>query len=132
MEHDLKLALGQIKGEIYRLQKAQGISNVSDGHIYGLLNGIEEAIDNELAELEVEDLISNHKVEAIRNLLEEFISKDKDVTEAFANTFRLMAERKYDISQTECTKILKYLRAKGEYEEILSQVGSYELNKYDF
>ena len=51
MQYD-KILFGKILGEIYRLQDKNGVVNgVASGRIYGLLNGFEEAINEELSSI---------------------------------------------------------------------------------
>jgi hypothetical protein len=51
MNTETKTILGKLLGEVFRIQKRTGVPTYSDGTIYGLLNGVEPAIDSVINEI---------------------------------------------------------------------------------
>lgn len=126
MEQELKLALGKILGEVYRIQKYQGITDASDGKIFGLLNGFEEAIESELGSL---SFISEEKISIVSDVLTPFWTEQKEISELPSFTdLRLELERK-GISHGQLITILKYLRATNRFDKEIDKLGSFKLSK---
>lgn len=73
MEHEMKLALGRIIGNLYKIQREQGV-NVSEAKVFGLLNGFQEEIDNELDNLE---FYSNEKINLVCDELDPYYKHKK-------------------------------------------------------
>lgn len=128
MERELKLTLGKLFGEIYRIQKKQEISQKSDAQIFGLLNGIEEAIETELESL---NFISSEQVSVVRDALDPYYRQEKSLDDmpSFLN-FRMGLERK-GVSHSELLDILKYLKASGSYTTEIDKLGNHNLSDYD-
>jgi hypothetical protein len=121
VDTELKLILGKLLGETYRIQKAQGNLEISDSKIFGLVNGIEEAIETELDQLE---LISNKQMAIVMNYLDQYYNGDKELP-TFVNV-RLALEQK-GISHGTLIDIFKYLKAGSRYNSVIDKLGNYEL-----
>lgn len=112
MERDVQLALGKILGEIYRVQKEQGICEVSDARIMGLLNGFQQALESELEDL---DYFSNEEVNVVADYLKPYWTGEKAMSELPTLVeARLELERK-GVSHGRLLTILEYLHANGRY-----------------
>lgn len=121
MDIELKLALGKILGETYRTQKAQGSTQISDSKIFGLINGIEEAINTELGDLE---LISNKQLDIVMSYMDKYYNGDEELPNF--TTVRLALEQK-GISHGTLIDIFKYLKAGERYTPVIDKLGDYEL-----
>lgn len=128
MDSELKLVLGKMLGEVYRIQRAQGICQISDSRIFGLLNGIEEEVEAEINGLES---ISKSQVEVVRDYLTPYYNKEIDLEElpSFLHA-RLELERE-GISHSDLIIILKYLKSKNSYVEEIDRWGDFSLSNYD-
>lgn len=128
LDNNNKLLFGKFLGEIFRLQKNSGISQVSDGRIYGLLNGIEESIDETLNSLE---LVETRKINIVCDYLEPYYQNEKSLDElpSFLN-MRMELERQ-GINHGTLITILKYLKANDRYTLEIDRLGNYNLNDYD-
>jgi hypothetical protein len=126
VERDLQLALGKILGETYRTQKTQGICEVSDGTIYGLLNGFQEAIDSELGNL---DYIEEFEISLVSDYLTPYWNGEKELSElpSFLD-FRISLERE-GIKHGRLITILTYLRATGRFTTEIDKLGNFKLKR---
>ncbi|WP_338705237.1 hypothetical protein [Priestia aryabhattai] len=129
MEQETKLALGKILGEIYRLQRAQGILQVPEEKVFGLLNGFEETLNGELAGL---DFISEAEVEIVADYFDPYWKYKKGLEELpNQKSIELELER-LGVRKGNFGTILKYLYANNRFtEEIDKLAGNFKLNDYD-
>ena len=69
MDQNTKLLLGKVLGEIYRIQRRSESMPcpVDDSQVFGLVNGLETAIDNELESI---GFITGEQVDAVADVLE--------------------------------------------------------------
>ncbi len=77
MEKETKILLGKILGEVYRIEKRfpNMACPASQGQIYGLLNGFEDAIEQEL---EMTGSVPKEHVEIVANVLDEiYLDEEK-------------------------------------------------------
>lgn len=123
MEKENKILLGKILGEIYRLQKntSKMAVSASSGQIYGLLNGFEDAIENEL---EMIGFVSQKDVIAVGELLDE-IYLDKTKMANFKGFYDL--ETKFSelgIDRGKANKIIRYYYADDRFEELINMMDS--------
>ena len=123
-EHDSTKRLpGRILGEIYRIQNAtEGMEPVAGpGRIYGLLNGFDEAIDEEL---EYAKGISNDKLGAVTDVLNP-IFDDPERLNQFQGFYDVEKElQARGVSRTEAMKILKYLWNNESFTELIDKMDS--------
>ncbi|MXQ53160.1 hypothetical protein [Shimazuella alba] len=121
MDTDLKLFLGKILGEIYRLQKKEGLYNHSDGRIYGLINGFESVIDEEM---DMIPHITEKELKTVTDVLHE-IDQNEEETEKFQGFYDI--ERKLQekgIYRHRVIYILKYLYASGRFTRLIDKMNS--------
>lgn len=124
MNDELKITLGKLLGETYRVQKEQGIARVDDGRIYGLLNGFEEAIESEFGEL---DLISNEQISIVSDYLMPYYNGEKS-TEDLPNFLHLRMDlERQGISHGRLIQIFKYLKATSRFNVEIDKCGGFEL-----
>ena len=129
MEQETKLVFGKILGEIYRVQKQQGICQVSDATLFGLLNGFEEAIDGELSDL---GFITQAEVELVADYFDPYWKQEKNLDEMpNYKTVEMDIERQ-GIRPAKFGKILKYLYARERFTVEIDKLGrSFKLSDYD-
>ena len=131
----ITLLLGRILGEMYRLQDAclpHG-SGKEPGHVFGLLNGIEEALD---AEFERTKSISNEQLDALRDVLEE-AQNSPDFTGYYSIEGEL---KRAGIERETARTMLKFLKASGSFTDVIHKMDSsnspvecknFELDEWD-
>ncbi|WP_406595186.1 hypothetical protein [Bacillus velezensis] len=129
MDNELRLSLGKLFGEIYRIQKQQGMCDKSDNRIFGLLNGFEEELKSEFEGL---NFYSEDKVNAVCDKLNPYYTNEKDISEMPPfSQFRLELEHESGIKHTEVIDILKYLYSKSAYQLEIDRLGNFKLNEND-
>jgi hypothetical protein len=123
-----KLIFGKILGEIYRLQRKQGICQASEGQIFGLLNGIDEALNTEFENL---NLISNSKVSQVCDYLDPYYRGERDLDEIPSFQEMKMDLERIGINHTNLIIILKYLYSNERYTMEIEKLGNFKLSDYD-
>lgn len=135
----IKKMFGKLLGEIYKLQyyNENIVSKPNEASIYGLLNGIESAIDIELDKI---DFVSKEKFEDMIKILDEYYYDDKKLKEfnGYRDIELSLEEKK--ISRTDAMRILKYLYSDGRYVELIEKMDNdksplecrkFDLSKWD-
>lgn len=120
MEKENKILLGKLLGEIYRLQKNTDIPvGSSAGQIYGLLNGFEGAIDEEL---EMIGFIPQQQVDAVGSIMDEiYVNPDK--MNAFKGFYELEPEfEAAGIDRGQANKIIRYYYASNRFTELIDKM----------
>jgi transcriptional regulator with XRE-family HTH domain len=117
-----KLIFGKLLGELYRIQnKLEIATSGATDRIFGLLRGIEECIDEELDNL---SLISNEKISAIREILDE-IDSDEERREGFKGYYDIRsAIEARGITRYESIQIIKYLKISNQFVELIGKMNS--------
>ena len=118
-----KIMLGKILGEIYRIQNSSNVMQcpASPGRIYGLLNGIEDAID---AEIQTDSLISTDKVDAVCKVLDPIFS-DPTKLDEFSGFYDIEDElNERDVDRSDAIRILTYLYADGKLATVIDKMNS--------
>ncbi|MEC1155034.1 hypothetical protein [Cytobacillus horneckiae] len=128
MDQELKLALGKLFGEVYRIQKQQGICQISDSRIFGLLNGVEEELEGELGNL---GFINREQVSIVCDQLDPFYKQEKSLKEMPSFLEFRMELEKHGISHSRLIDILKYLKSSGSYTTEIDKLGNFKLSDYD-
>ena len=124
VDRDLTLTLGKVLGEIYELQKQQGVSRVDNGHIYGLLHGFEEALRSEFENL---TFVSKEEVDVVFRYFSPYIEAETETDNLppFDQTRSQM--EKQGIDQEKLVTILRYLNASDRLNVDVNQLGNFEL-----
>lgn len=128
MDNELKLVLGKMLGETYRIQKEQGIVQVDDGRIFGLLNGFEEAIESEFDELE---FISKQQIDIVADYFDPYWKEEKSIDEMPSFLQVRMDLEKKDITHARLINIFKYLKATDRFNTEIDKLGDYKLSNHD-
>jgi len=131
-----KLLFGRMLGEMYRIQKKLGMQ-VSDARIYGLLNGVEEAIDEEIEKI---GYVSNRDISAVCDVLDEYY-QDWDKVSKLDGFYEVEDKlRNKGIGRSKAIRILKYLYASNRYNDLIDKFDSpkspveakkFKLKEYD-
>ena len=118
-----KIMLGKILGELYRIQNSPNVMKcpASSGRIYGLLNGIEDAID---ADIQTSSLISTDKVDAVCEVLNPIFS-DPTKLQEFTGFYDIEEELdKRNVDRSDAIRILTYLYADGKFSTVIEKMNS--------
>lgn len=121
--YETRLLLGKLLGELYRTQKKVPDCRCAadDAHIYGLLNGFEDAVDHEL---EMLGYVSKAQVTAVMDVLDPYF-QDPTKLKTFKGYYDIeneLTERGVDRSQA--IKILRRLKAQGAYTDVIAKMDS--------
>ena len=120
MDRDSQLFLGQILGQVFRVQKRLGMAvPVSDQEIYGLVSRIEN-VSHEL--LEQTTTVSLADLAAVREVLDSYYPTEEKAEKfkGFYDIERVLGKGR----RVEILKALRYLNAGGEYEELMAKIDS--------
>jgi hypothetical protein len=139
MSNQEKKLLARLLGEVYRLQKAQGVRvPFGDDIIYGLLRGIEEALEQAIPE--DDDWLGTSKINAVRDILEPYFT-DPAKLASFKGFYDIEQQlQARDVDRSDAIAILKYLNASGQYQEVIQKMNSnhspsecrkFELDEFD-
>lgn len=123
MDSDTKRLLGKILGEVFRLQKSsENIScSANDAQIYGLLHGFEGSIDEIIDQV---GFISKEKVQTVMDILDPIWS-DKSKLDEFKGFYDIERELQLNgVDRPEAYRILKYLKANGQYSTVIDKMDS--------
>jgi hypothetical protein len=123
MDAPTKLFLGKILGEIYRLQMhTEGMKcGASEGHVYGLLNGLETEIDKEIGN---SSLIEAHKYQAVADVLDPYFY-DQEKMKTFKGFYTIEGElSKKGVSRPDAMVILTAMKADLRYLEVIEKMKS--------
>lgn len=129
MDNETKFIFGKMFGEVYKIQNELGICKQSDSHIFGLLNGFEESLENEFTNL---SFYSNDKVNKVREYLAPYYKGEVSLDEMPNFTeFRMRLETHEGIKHAEVIDILKFLYNKGAYQREINKLGDYRITSDD-
>lgn len=116
------LLLCRLLGEQYRTQKKLGLSvPASKGQIYGLINGFERAIKDELEGL---GEITGEQIKAVADILDEYFMDDAKLAsfKGFYDIERKLQQRGVDRGQA--MQIIKYFHADGKFDRVIKKMDS--------
>jgi hypothetical protein len=123
MEKEQKQFLGKILGEIYRLQMHTNemACGATKQRIFGLLHGIEEAIDEEL---ETIGWVSNVDIQRVTDALEKFYPEDEKIAK-FKGFYDIESGlRSLGLSRGQISQVIKYFKAGECYLELIEKMDS--------
>lgn len=117
-----KRAFGKLLGELYRMQSALGMNcPATPGQIYGLLNGFETVIDEELDGI---GSISAKKFDAVIDVLNH-IWADEDRLAEFKGYYDIEGElTARGVDRIEAIRIIRYLKANGQFLDLIQKMNS--------
>lgn len=116
-----KLFFAKLLGEIYRIQKSQGIYNGTDGRIYGLLNGVETDVESEVGNL---GFISETEIGKVCDVFDPFYKEEKSLDEIPSSKEIQLSLEKYGISEGQFITILEYLYLNDRYTVEIEKIKS--------
>jgi len=123
MEQGNKILLGKILGEIYRIEKRTNdmACPATEAQIYGLLNGFEHCIDEEL---EMTGAVTYEQYVTVLNVLDE-IDMDPAKFEAF-NGFYSIEDKlnSLGINRGKAIKIISYIYADRRFTTLIDKMDS--------
>lgn len=123
MDKDTKRLLGKLLGEVFRIQKASDdiACSASDGQIYALLNGFEDAVDEVLERV---GEISSEKVRIVMDILDP-IWQDQDKLNNFKGFYDIENDlKRQGVDRSDAIRILTYLRANHQFTDIIEKMDS--------
>ncbi len=127
MDQPTKMFLARVLGEIYRMQRRvdPSMTGAADCMIYGLINGIETAIDNHFADHgEPWAWCSAEQVSAMTAILEE-LDDDPVRKEAFKGYYDIEQRvQATGLSKGNVIAILTYLKLNGQFTELIKRLDS--------
>ena len=116
-----KLLFGKILGEIYRIQNRNGYCGVGESVIYGLLNGFESVIDEEIERI---GHITKSEIRTVIDILDEY-HKDEEKFKELTGFYDI--EDKLDengITRWKAIQILTYLKANRQFVDVIAKFNS--------
>lgn len=117
-----RLLLAKLLGEIYRIQKQSGVPCVAeDAQIYGLLQGFEDVVDEELARI---GYVSKEKLSFVIDVLDS-INRDDERVSAFRGFYDIEDElQKGGVDRVAAIRILTFLNANGQFNALIAKMDS--------
>ena len=115
--------LAKILGELYRMESAREAiaSPASPARIYGLLNGFESEIHEELDRI---GWVSQQDLKAVVDVLEPF-GTSSDKLQEFTGYYDIEEDLKNrGIDRRKAITILKFLKANGQFEGVIAKMDS--------
>lgn len=126
MDEALKRALGFILGQIYRIQRRINDNNsdicpVSEATIYGLLNGIETVIDENLP---TNMAVTEDDIKIMADVLQPYFDDPENLSK-FTGYYQIEPElTSRGISRLKAILILTYFQANGTYTPVIEKMDS--------
>lgn len=117
-----QILLGKILGEIYRLQKNQNVPcSAEDSRIYGLLNGIESVIEDELEGI---GFVSKEQFNHTTKVLDG-IWNDPDELRSFKGFYDIENDLQHgDVDRSTAMTVLTYLNADNSFTDLIGKMDS--------
>ncbi|QRF33911.1 hypothetical protein [Bacillus safensis] len=120
MDNQLLLQ-GKILGQIYRIQNRQGYCPVTEATIYGLLNGIESVVKDELEEL---NFIPDDNLTKLSKILSVYYNDKEKLSEVSGYYDLELDIENAGITREEARQILIYFYARGQFVELINKFNS--------
>jgi len=119
MNNETKKLVGTMFGHIFRLQKAVGVPTFDDATIFGLLNGIEPAIDKVIGD---NQYITTDMVDAAARVLQPYFDDDAKLAglKGFYDIERALQSE--GIDRIAAIYIFRYFQASGSYQSVLAKM----------
>jgi hypothetical protein len=116
------LLLGKLLGEQYRTQKKLGLNvPASRGQIYGLINGFEWAIRQELDGM---GDITDAKIQAVADVLDEYFMDDAKLA-SFKGFYDIEHRlQQMGVDRGDAMQIIRYFNADGKFNRVIAKMDS--------
>lgn len=117
-----RLLLAKLLGEIYRIQKHSGMPcAAADAQIYGLLQGFEDVVAEELERI---GYVSKDQLSFVIDVLDP-IDRDAERLNAFKGFYDIEAElQKGGVDRVAAIRILTYLNANSQFTALIAKMDS--------
>lgn len=119
---DAKYMFGRLLGETYRLQRRieSKMCGVGDDVIYGLLNGIETVVDDELNSA----VVTREEVRVVSSILNEYWINPAKV-QSFRGYYDIEPRlEEAGIERWKAIRILSYFRIRGQFASLIDKMDS--------
>ena len=126
MDQELKRALGFLLGQIYRIEKRinhndSDICPVPESTIYGLLNGIEPIIDENLP---TNMAVSDDDISAVADVLQPYFDDPEKLSE-FTGYYQIEPElERRGVSRSKAMLILTYFQSDSSFTNVIEKMDS--------
>lgn len=121
MDKQTKTVLGRILGEVFRLQKRAAVPTYDEGTIYGLINGIESAIDKVFEE---STLVPQSEVDTVAEILQPFFDDPAKLAN-FKGYYDIEPQLKArGIDRGTAIAILTYFQGRSMYTSVIEKMDS--------
>lgn len=115
------LLLGKLLGEVYRLQYEAEMPTADTSTIYGLRNGFESVINEELERI---GFISTAQLDAVRNVLNTY-DRSKEKLESLSGFYQVEDElSQKGVGRGEAIRILTFLQASHRFTNVIAKFDS--------
>ena len=115
--HQNKLFFGKLLGEVYRTQKALKVCNVDGATIFGLLNGFEDVINEQVEHRG----ITSEQAEIVTTVLAKYWPDNLEKATGYVIEGELKVK---NIHRATARKVFIYLLEKGDFTELLAKIGT--------
>nr|WP_319401862.1 hypothetical protein [uncultured Carboxylicivirga sp.] len=123
MDNESKLFFGKILGEIYRIQNnSEDMACPAEpSQIFGLLNGFENVIDEEIERI---GAVSREELYAVMDVLDEYW-RDLEKRQEFKGFYDIEHKlQQRGIGRGKAIPILTYLKANHQFVELIDKMNS--------
>lgn len=121
MDKETKLVFGKILGEIYRIQNKMDNASylVGSETIYGLLNGFEETLDQEIGNL---SFISSEEVAYVSSVLNEYHINEQRLStfNGYYNIEHKLLSR--GIDRIKAKRIVTMFKIEGRFQNVIDKM----------
>ena len=123
MDQQTKTLLGKLLGEIYRIEKrTQSMPcPVDDSRVFGLVNGFETAIDEELESI---GFVTGDQVDAVADALEPYFLSPEKLAH-FKGFYDIEDElESRGVDRATALAIITYFNMRGQFSSVISKMDS--------
>ena len=116
-----KVLFGKLLGEIYRTQNREGYCSVSEATIFGLLNGFEYVIDEEIKNI---GYITTEELQIVADILDEYFL-DEEKLNKLSGYYEIESKlNAHNISRTKAISIITYYKANNQFNDVIEKFNS--------
>ncbi|AYV67098.1 hypothetical protein C2I06_09540 [Niallia circulans] len=116
-----KVMFGKLLGEVYRSQNREGYAPVKESTIFGLLNGFEHVIDEEIERI---GFVSKEEFTIVGDILNEYFLDDEKLKN-LEGYYDIEPELdRQGISRAQAIQILTYYKANGQFGNVIEKFNS--------
>lgn len=116
-----KLMFGKLLGEIYRIQNREGYSPVSESTIFGLLNGFEHVINEEIERM---GHVTTEEFNRVGDILNEYFIDEEKLSNLSGYYDIEPKLNSYGIPRWKAIQIITFFKAIGQFEDVIEKFNS--------